>query len=134
MMKNNNSYDGLIYACGTGKQKTWARETLIMDLLYNTTEDMARFLKFKDITKLDKSDEETEQYYIYKFGYINRIPKTEIDLYVCKKDNLLFLKKDEIGWGFDEVEKEVYKFIEEQIRNKNLYLQTNLNCEEFIIK
>lgn len=130
----NNSYDGLIYACGTGRQKKWARETLIMDLLYNTTEDMARFLKFKDMGKLDECDEETDKYLIYKFGYINRHPKTEIDLYVCKSNGLLFLKKDDIGWGFDEVEKEVYKFIEEQINNKNLYLETNLNCEEFLIK
>lgn len=133
-MTENNSYDGLIYACGTGRQKRWARQSLIIDMLFNTNENMARYLKFKDMTKLDKCDEETEKYYIYKFGYINRFPKTEIDLFVCKKDNLLFLAKDDIGWGFDEVEKEVYKFIEEQIKNKNVYIQSNLNCEEFLIK
>lgn len=133
-MNEINSYDGLIYACGTGRQKRWARENLIIDMLYNTTEDMARYLKFKNITKLDKCDEETSNYFIYKFGYMFRHPKTEIDLYVCKKDNLLFLKKDDIGWGFDEVEKEVYKFIEEQIKNKNVYIKTNFNCEEFLIK
>lgn len=129
-----NSVDGLIYACGTGMQKRWAREVLIMNLLYNTTEDMVRYLIIEDITKLDKCDEENEKYYIYKFGYINRVPKTEIDLFVCKKNNLLFLTKGDIGWGFDEVEKEVYKFIEEQIKNKNVYIQTNFNCEKFMIK
>lgn len=133
-MKNKNSYEGILYACATGRQKKWARKTLIMDLLYDTTEDMARYLKIKDINLLDKCDDETEEYYIYKFGYLFRFPKTEIDLYVCKKDNLIFLKKDEIGWGFDEVEKEVYKFIEEQIKQKNLYISTNLNCEEYLIK
>ena len=133
-MKDKNSYKGILYACASGRQKKWARETLIMDLLYDTTEDMARYLKFKDISKLDKCDEETENYYIYKFGYLFQTPKTEIDLYVCKKDNLIFLKKDKIGWGFDEVEKEVYKFIEEQIKQKNLYISTNLNFEEYLIR
>lgn len=133
-MKDKNSYEGILYACASGRQKKWARETLIMDLLYDTTEDMARYLKIKDINLLDKCDDETEEYYIYRFGYLFRFPKTEIDLYVCKKDNLIFLKKDEIGWGFDEVEKEVYKFIEEQIKQKNLYISTNLNCEEYLIK
>lgn len=130
----NNTYDGILYACATGRQKRWARETLIIDLLYDTTEDMARYLKIKDINKLDKCDEETKKYYIYRFGYLFRFPKTEIDLYVCKKDNLMFLKKDEIGWGFDEVEKEVYRFIEEQIKLKNIYISTNLNNEEYLIK
>lgn len=133
-MKDKNTYDGILYACASDRQKKWARETLIMDLLYDTTEDMARYLKFKDISKLDKCDEENEKYYIYRFGYLYRFPKTEIDLYVCKKNGLLFLKKDDIGWGFDEVEKEVYKFIEEQIKQKNLYISTNLNCEEYLIK
>lgn len=130
----NNTYDGILYACSSGRQKKWARETLIMDMLNDTTEEMARYLKFKDISKLDKCDAETVDYYIYKFGYMFRHPKTEINLYICKKDNLLFLKKDEIGWGFDEVEKEVYKFIEKQIKLKNLYIRTNLNNEEYLIK
>lgn len=133
-MKDNNTYDGILYACAKGRQKEWAREILIIDMLYNTNEEMARYLKFQDISKLDKCDEETDKYYIYKFGYLFRSPKTEIDLYVCKKDNLLFLKKDEIRWGFDEVEKEVYKFIEKQIKLKNLYIRTNLNCKEYLIK
>lgn len=129
-----NTYDGILYACASGRQKKWARETLIMDLLYETDKSDARYLKFKDINKLDKCDEETDEYFIYKFGYLFQVPKTEIDLYVCKKDNLLFLKKDDIGWGFDKVEEQVYKFIEEQIKQKNLYIQTNLNCEEYLIK
>lgn len=133
-MKDNNTYDGILYACASGRQKKWAREKLIIDMLNDTTEELARYLKFKDISKLDKCDEETSDYYIYKFGYMFRFPKTEIDLYICKKDNLLFLKRNEIGWGFDEVEKEVYKFIEEQIKKKNVYIQTNFNSEEFLIK
>ena len=133
-MNDKNTYEGILYACASGRQKKWARETLIMDLLYETTEDMVRYLKFKDISKLGKFDEETEKYYIYKFGFLFRFPKTEIDLYVCKEDNLLFLKKDDIGFGFDEVEKEVYRFIEEQIQQKNLYISTSFNCEEYLMK
>lgn len=130
----NNTYDGILYACSNGRQKEWARETLIMDMLYNTNEEMARYLKFNDISKLDRCDEETDEYYIYKFGYYFQIPKTEIDLYVCKKDNRLFIKKDGLGWGYENVEKALYDFIKRQIRNKNLYISTNLNNEEFIIK
>ena len=133
-MKDKNSYEGLLYACATGRQKKWARETLIMDVLYDTEESFARYLRIKDINKLDKCDEETDKYYIYKFGFLYRFPKTEIDLYVCKSDGMLFLKKSDIGWGFDEVEKEVYKFIEEQIKLKNLYIRTNLNFQEYLIK
>lgn len=133
-MKDKNSYEGLLYACATGRQKKWARETLIMDVLYDTEESFARYLRIKDINKLDKCDEETDKYYIYKFGFLYRFPKTEIDLYVCKSDGMLFLKKSDIGWGFDEVEKEVYKFIEEQIKLKNLYIRTSLNFQEYLIK
>lgn len=133
-MNKNTTYDGILYACAKGRQKKWAREALIMDMLYDTTEEMARYLKFNDIKKIDKCDEETDKYYIYKFGYHYQIPKTEIDLYVCKTDNRLFIKKEGHGWGYDEVEKVLYKFIEEQIKNKNLYISTNLNCEEFLIK
>ena len=133
-MTDKNSYEGILYACASGRQKKWAKETLIMDLLYDTTKDMARYLKIKDINLLDKCDDETEEYYIYRFGYSFRFPKTEIDLYICKKNNLIFLKRDGIGLGFDEVEKEIYKFIEEQIKQKNLYIRTSLNCEEYLIK
>lgn len=133
-MKDKNSYEGLLYACATGRQKKWARETLIMDVLYDTEESFARYLRIKYINKLDKCDEETDKYYIYKFGFLYRFPKTEIDLYVCKSDGMLFLKKSDIGWGFDKVEKEVYKFIEEQIKLKNLYIRTNLNFQEYLIK
>lgn len=46
----------------------------------------------------------------------------------------MYLKRDEIGWGWDKVEKEVYKFIEFQIKKKNVYIQTNFNREEFLVK
>ena len=71
---------------------------------------------------------------LFRFGYLFLLPRTEIDLIVSKKTGLMYLKRDEFGWGWDEVEKEVYKFIAEQIKKKNVYIQTNFNCEEFLIK
>lgn len=133
-MEDKNTYDGILYACAKGRQKEWARETLIMDMLYSTNEEMARYLKFQDISKLDKCDEETNEYYIYKFGYHFQIPKSEIDLYVNKKDNRLFIKEEGLGYAYDSIEHAVYCFVKEQINKKNLYISTNLNCEEYLIK
>ncbi len=134
MKDRNNCYDGLIYACGTGLQKEWAREKLIIDTLYSTNEDICIYLKINDIEKLGKCDEENTDYFIYKFGYQYIIPKSEVDLYVSKKDNRLFIKKEGLGYEYDVVEKEVYNFIKKQINAKNICLMTNLNCEEFLIK
>lgn len=130
-MKND---DGLIYACGTGRQKRWAREKLIMDMLKATKEEDYTYLKFKNLELLGKCDDEIEEKLIFRFGYLFQIPKTEIDLIVNKRTGLMYLKRDEFGWGWDKVEKEVYKFIEFQIKKKNVYIQTNFNCEEFLIK
>ncbi len=129
---NKYVYDALIYACGKGRQKEWARENLITKMLYDTDDEVCIYLKFKDKDILDKCDEETEEYYIYKFGY--HLPKTEIDLYVSKKDNRLFIKKEGLGYGYYNVEKAIYEFIKEQIKIKNVYLRTNLNGEEYLIK
>lgn len=133
-MNEKNTYNGLLYACAKGKQKEWARQTLIIDMLYNTNEEIVRYLKFQDVSKLDECDEETDQYYIYKFGYHYQIPKTEIDLYVSKKDNRLFIKREGLGYAWENVEKALYDFIKEQIKIKNLYIRTNLNLEEYLIK
>lgn len=133
-MKTQRIYDGLLYACAKGRQKEWARKALIIDMLYDTKEETFTFLKIQDMSKLGKCDEENEQYYIYKFGYQYRIPKTEIDLYVSKKDNRLFIKKEGIGLGWEHVEKAIYDFLKEQIRKKNLHIRTNFNAEEYLIK
>ena len=134
MKDRNNFYDGVIYACGTGLQKEWAREKLIIDTLYSTNKDICIYLKINDIEKLGKCDEENTDYFIYKFGYQYIIPKSEVALYVSKKDNRLFIKKEGLGYEYDVVEKEVYNFIKKQINAKNICLMTNLNCEEFLIK
>lgn len=130
----NNTYNGILYACSKGKQKEWSRKHLIIDLLYDTDEATMRYLKINDINKLDQCDEETENFYIYKFGYHYQIPKTEIDLFVCKKDKKIFIKKIGIGYAYDNVEEAIYNFLKEQIKLKNLYIRTNINCEEFLIK
>lgn len=127
-------FTALEYACCKGRLKKWARESLILSALYDTNENQAEYIKIKDLGILPIPDKLTDDYYIYKFGYQHRIPKTDITLYINKKDNRMFIKRGEVGFGWEEVEKEVYKFIEEQIKKKNVYLQTNFNDEEFLIK
>lgn len=133
-MSKNYLIDGLKYACGTGRQKKWARKHLIIDMLYNTEDEDITYLKFKDINLLGDPDEEINNKMFFKFGYLFQIPKTEIDLIVNKATGLVYIKKAELGWGWDNVEDEIYKFIEQQIKKKNLYIKTNFNCEEFLIK
>lgn len=131
-----NTYDGILYACATGRQKKWARETLIMDMLYSTAEnkDCAYYLMVKDRELLQDSDNEDNECYRYSFGYLNRLPRTQIDLCVSKKDNKLYLEKVGVGFGYDEVEKSVYEFIERQIKKANLFIRTNFNDNKFLIK
>ena len=133
-MKKDNIFEGLEYACGKGRQKKWAREKLIMDALYDTNEEQYEYLKIKDIGLLPVPDEATDDYFTYRFGYQYRIPRTDITLYIGKKDGRMFIKRGELGYGWEEVEKALYQFVEQQIKRKNVYLQTNLNDEEFIIK
>lgn len=131
---NRYVYDALIYACGKGRQKEWARENLIIKMLYDTNEEVCIYLKFKNKEFLGKCDEETSDYYIYKFGYTHQIPKSEIDLLVNKNDNRIFIRKEGLGYGYDNVEKAVYDFVKKQITLKNVCLRTNLNDEEFLVK
>ncbi|MCX4255134.1 MAG: hypothetical protein OSJ63_07745 [Bacilli bacterium] len=131
-----NTYDGILYACATGKQKNWARETLIMDMLYSTADnkDCAYYLMVNNKELLQECDSEDNECYRYSFGYLNRLPKTQVDLCVDKKNNKLYLEKVGVGFGYDEVEKVVYKFIEKQIKDKNLFIRTNFNDNKFLIK
>ena len=126
--------DGLTYACGTGRQKKWARETLIMECLYNTKPENIQYLKVKDVTLLRNYDDKDDTYFKYSFGYQFRFPQTRINILVNIKNGQMRLERDGLGYGWDEVEKEVYKFIERQIKLKNIYLRTSFNGEEFLIK
>ena len=83
---------------------------------------------------MPKQDEEDEKNYIYRFGYQYRIPQTNINLYINKKDGRINIKRGNFKYGWDEVENVVYEFIKNEIKKKNLYLKTNLNGNEFIIK
>ena len=51
-----------------------------------------------------------------------------------KKDGKLKLKRINLGWGYEDVEKLIYTDIAKQIKLKNLYFQTNLNDEKYLIK
>lgn len=121
-------------AYGKGKVKKWALEDLVIDTLYKTNEENIIYIKTSDINCFGKADEENDKELIYKYGYLNRIPRTEIDLIVNKSNGMLMLKKVDIGWGYENVERELYNNILKQIKNKNIYFSTNFNGEEYLIK
>ena len=128
------NYDAFILSYGKGKQKKWVLEKLIINTLYETTDDSIKYIKTEDIYCFGKADDDIDGKLIYRYGYLNRLPKTEIDLLVNKKDGKLIIKKVGVGYGYDDVEKALYKDIEQQIKNKHLYFKTNFNDEEFLIK
>ena len=126
--------DAFILAYGKGRQKKWTLERLIIATLYNTADPDIQYIKVDDINCFGEADDDIDEKLIYKYGYNYRLPKTEIDLLVDKKDGKLILKKVGLGYGYEEVEKTIYHDIEKQIKNKHLYFQTNFNDEDFLIK
>lgn len=126
--------DAFIYACGSGKQKDWSRENLIIKYLYENSRESCIFLKVKNIGLLPVPDNTCDNLIYYIFGYLYRLPKTQVNLIIDKITGRMMLEKEGPGFGYDEVEKEIYKFLKEQIKRKNIYIQTNLNDEEFLIK
>ena len=126
--------DAFILAYGKGRQRKWTLERLIIDTLYNTSDDDVIYIKVDDINCFGEADDEIDGRLIYRYGYYYRLPKTEIDLIVNKKDGRLIIEKVGLGYGYEEVEKTIYRDIEKQIKNKHLYFRTNFNREEFLIK
>ena len=120
-------------AYGKGNVKKWALEKAIIETLYDTEPQTAIYLKLENLENLD-FDEETETEYIVKFGYLWRLPKTEIDLHIMKRDGKLYLKKEGVGFGYEAVENEVIKYLLKQKTNKNLYLRSNYNGMLFLIR
>lgn len=135
MEENKINYEAFDLAYGKGKIKKWTLERIIIDTLYKTTNEDMIFIKTNDINCFGKADEENEEEFIYKYGYLFRIPKTEIDLIVRKSDGKLLLKKVGLGFGYDDVEAEIFKVIYQKIRNKNIYFHTNCSLSgEYLIK
>lgn len=120
-------------AYGKGNLKKWALEKALIEVLYGTKLESPSYLKLENLDSLD-FDEETESEYIVKFGYLFRIPRTEIDLHIVKKSGKLYLTKEGDGFGYGEVEKQVVEYLLKQKANKNLYFQTNYNWTKFLIK
>lgn len=135
MEENKKNYEVFEVAYGKGKFKKWALERVIIDTLYKTTNEDMLYIKTNNINCFGKADEENAEEYIYKYGYLFRIPKTEIDLIVRKKDGKLILKKVGLGFGYDNVEEEIFKVIYQKIKNKNIYFHTNCNLSgDYLIK
>lgn len=120
-------------AYGKGMHKKWSLEAVLMDCLYETKSDSVCYLMLKDVDGKNY-DSESETEYVVRFGYLFRFPTTEIDLHINKKSHRLYATKEGIGFGYDEVEKEVVKYLMAHKRNKNLKYQSSLNAEVFDIK
>ncbi len=120
-------------AYGKGNLKKWALEHTLIEVLYKTKPEHCLYLKLESLDNLD-FDEETEKEYIVKFGYQFRIPRTELDLHIVKKNGKMYLTKEGCGYGYDEVEKAVVKYLFGHKASKNLYFRTNYNFIEFPIK
>lgn len=129
-----NSIDGILYACGKGKEKQWARESVIMSYLKNNKPEYANYLYIENIHKLKHPDKKENGKLIYKFGYLFRIPKTEINIKIDENSGRISVHEDEIGYGKDEVYEKVFEFLKEQIDLKNVYIKTNLNDNRYLIK
>jgi len=132
-MEKERNTDVFIVAFGKGKIKKWTLERIIIDTLYKTADDDIQYIKVNDINCFGEPDDEIDGRLIYRYGYNFRVPKTEIDLIVNKKDGRLILEKVGLGYGYDDVEEALYQDIEKQIKNKHLYFKTSFNNEEFLI-
>lgn len=128
-----NGTQALELAYGKGNLKKWALEQALIEVLYGTKTESPSYLKLENLDNLD-SDEETENEHIVKFGYLFRIPRTEIDLHIVKKSGKLYLTKERAGFGYNEVEEQVVEYLLKQKANKNLYFQTNYNWTKLLIK
>lgn len=129
------SYSDLfILSYGNGRQKKWVKEKAIIKSLYDTTNDALSYLKIKNIELLDKCNIIDKNILRYSFGYYHQIPQTQIDLCIDISTGKMSLKKMGIGYNYDIVEEQVYKFIQKQMKQKNVYFRSNLDYEEFLIK
>ena len=128
-----NGIQAFELAYGKGNLKKWALEQALIEVLYETKIESPSYLKLENLDNLD-FDEEAEREYIVKFGYLYRIPRTEIDLHIIKKTGKMYLTKGEFGWGYDKVEKQVVEYLFKQKKNKNLYFQTNYNWTKLLVK
>ena len=137
MSEKNTSVDcftALDLRYGKGRVKNWALEDVILKCLYDTKPEHARYLKLEDISLIRGSDKDTEEELVIPFGYSFRIPRTEIDLHIVKKNGKLYITRpDDFGYGWDEVEDAIIKFIFEEKKKGNLYYQTNFNDEKYKI-
>jgi len=120
-------------AYSKGNLKKWTLESVLIDTLYNTKPENACYVKLQEVTKADY-DEETEDEYLVKFGFLYRFPRTEVILHIVKKTHLLYLTRDDIGYGWDEVDKSVFDFLLTHKKKQNLIYRSSYNAEEYLIK
>ena len=132
----NTGIDALVLAYGKGRQKDWALRSALLDAAKHP--QGANYLKLGDpaILKDDPSCEKKDGRFVVRFGFLFRIPKTEIDLLIDERTLEITLEepRPDFGFGWDEVEKSVEDWLIARKKEGNLFLQTNLNWECFKIK
>lgn len=115
MSENVNCFTALDLHCAKGRAKKWALEDVILKCLYDTKPDYARYIKLEDISHIKGSDKDTEEELIIPFGYGFRIPRTEIDLHIVKKNGKLYIRRpDDFGYGWETVEESIINFLFEE--------------------
>ncbi len=105
---------------------------MLLDALYES-KGKSCYIKLEDISDI-KGDIETEEEIILRYGFIYRLPRTEIQLHIIKKTHQVYLSKEGMGFGYDDVEEKILEFMSEQKKKANLIYQSNFNEEEFKIK
>ena len=122
-------------AFAKGKQKKWAVEKLILEMLYESKDSKSQnYIRVNDVDKITYFDAEDNDFKTISFGYQFRFPKTTIWIKINKKTGKVFIERDDIGYGFEEVEKSVIEYIRELAKKGLLEWQTNLNDNSFPIK
>jgi hypothetical protein len=128
--------DALVLAYGKGRQKDWALRSALLDAARHP--QGGTYLKLGDSSALenDPNREKADGKFIVRFGFLYRVPKTEVDILIDEKTLKITVEepRPDFGFGWDEVEKSVGDWLIARKKEGNLFLQTNLNSECFKIK
>lgn len=134
-MPNITYRDAIELAYGKGELKKWVKEKVLLTALEKTYEGSTAFLKLKDFDpKNEVIFEENEEEWMMKWttGYI--APQNSIIIHIRKKNNLIYLTRDEFEFYEEKIEEKICKWLNLQIKNKNLIWESNFDGQEVLIK
>ena len=104
-MPNITYRDAIELAYGKGELKKWVKEKVLLTALEKTYEGSTAFLKLKDFDpKNEVIFEENEEEWMMKWatGYI--APQNSIIIHIRKKNNLIYLTRDEFEFYEEKIE------------------------------